>query len=133
MYIDFLTYHEANVRSSKLLSKERGTLTESKLSHLFSLIQQGKLTRLEAENQAEAYSIVVFLEGSNSHVGILDEEEETRYVYDNLQEEEGDVGIGGYDFPKWSVCGNPAILIDILKEFFATGEMLSAVSWREAW
>ncbi len=133
MYIDYLTYHEVGVRNTKKLSVEQGNLTDGKLSKLFAQIEQGKITNIEAGNEEEAYSMIIFLEGTNSRIGILDEEEETGYVYDNLQEDESDIGIAGYDFPKWSVCNNPSILIEILKEFAAHGEMLSTVSWREEW
>ncbi len=133
MYIDYITYHEVGVRSTKKLSVEQGNLTDGKLSKLFTQIEQGKITNIEAGNQEEAYSMIVFLEGTNSRIGILDEEEETGYVYDNLQEDESEIGIAGYDFPKWSVCNDPSILIEILKEFIADGEMLSTVSWREEW
>lgn len=133
MYIDYLTYHEVDVRNTKKLSVEQGNLTEGKLSKLFTQIEKEKITNLEAGNQEEAYSMVVFLEGKNSRIGIVDEEEETGYVYDNLQDDESDIDIAGYDFPQWSVCSDPTILIEILKEFITTGEMLSTVSWREEW
>ena len=44
-----------------------------------------------------------------------------------------DIGLFGYDFPKWSVCDNLETTIDILKEFIESGEKLPTVSWREDW
>lgn len=133
MYIDYLNYQENGTRNAKVLSAEKGNLTKEKLAHLFSLVEQGKIKLVNAESKAEGLSISVFIDGPNSHIEIIDDGEETRYVYDNLLGDESDVAIGGYDFPKWSICGDVGVLTSILKEFVQNGEKLSTVSWKEDW
>ena len=133
LYIDYLNYQEYGTRNAKVLSTEKGSLTEAKLSRLFSMIEQGKIKLVNAESRSNVGSISVYIDGSNAHIEVLDDEEEARFVYDNLLEDDSDVGIGGYDFPKWSICQDLRILNAILKKFLTSGEKLSTVSWREDW
>ena len=120
MYINYLGYQEYGTRSAKVLSTEKETLTETKLSRLFSIIRREKIKNVTAENKEDGISICIFFNGTNSHIEIIDEEEETWYIYDNMLGDDSDIGLFGYDFPKWSVCDNLETTIDILKEFMAT-------------
>lgn len=133
MYINSLGYQEYGTRNAKVLSTEKETLTETKLSRLFSMIKREKIKNINAENKEDGISICIFFNGTNSHIEIIDEEEETRYIYDNMLGDDSNIGLCGCDFPKWSVCDNLEITVDILKEFIESGEKLSTVSWRENW
>ena len=133
MYADYLNYQEYGTRNAKVLSAEKGSLTEAKLSQLFSAIKSGKVRLINAENKEHGLSISIFIDGTISHIEILDDAEETRYIYDNTQGDESDTGLGGYDFPKWSICDDLEMVVAILKKFVESGEKLSTVSWREDW
>lgn len=133
MYVDYLNYQEYGTRNAKVLSAEKGSLTEAKLSQLFSAIKGGKVKLVNAENKENGLSISIFIDGTISHIEILDDAEETRYIYDNTLDDESDTGLGGYDFPTWSICNDLEIVVNVLKKFVESGEKLSTVSWREDW
>ncbi len=118
---DELRQYGANEISSKLVD-----------SIIYQLKQQ-QVTRIELDNHCEFIGMSVFVEENLSQICISDEAHDLIYYFDNCSGNSSTVGIAGYEFFEWMVCRKIDILIEILKEFIATGKKLESPlwSWRE--
>ena len=58
-------------------------ITPALLEDMRSLLLQGKITRVEIDNETEYIGMSIFIEGQKSQIGIVDEMNEVVYYYSN--------------------------------------------------
>lgn len=92
-------------------------------------LKQQRVSRIELDNNSELIGMSIFVEGNLSQISVSDENHDVIYYFDNGSDNGSIVGIAGYEFHGWMVCSQMDDLIDILKEFMATGKMLDSSTW----
>lgn len=104
-------------------------ITPTLLEDMRSLLLQGKITRVEIDNETEYTGMSIFIEGQKSQIGIVDEMNEVVYYYSNGSQSQKPVDIGGSTFEEWMICNQPETMLSILLKFIESGERLDTVLW----
>ncbi len=118
-----------------LLPKKRGNCDELRqygeeeinaelMDNIIDQLRQGQVSRIDIDN--EQIGMAVFVEGDLSHISVADEWNDLAYYFNNGSGSMDVVGIAGYE---WMVCHQLDALIEIIKEFVATGKMLESPEW----
>lgn len=92
-------------------------------------LTQQHVSRIELDNNCKLIGMSVFVQGNLSQISISDEAHDLIYYFDNGSSDHSIVGVSGYEFEQWMVCDQLDALIEILKKFIATGEMLESSRW----
>ncbi|OUP06732.1 hypothetical protein [Anaeromassilibacillus sp. An200] len=99
------------------------------LEDIRSLLLQGKITRIEIDNETEHIGMSIFMEGQKSQIGIVDEMNEVVYYYSNGSQSQNPVDIGGSTFEEWMICNQSEMMLSILSKFIESGKRLDTALW----
>ena len=112
----YQTYREADI-TPKLINKTK------------ELLLQKKIKRVEIDNTLEHIGMSIFVDGSKSQIGIVDETNEVIYYYSNGSQSQKNVDFDGFSFKEWMICEQPDTMLSILSEFINSGKRLEIVLW----
>ena len=108
-------------------------MTSKKMYNLaIKKLETGKLDYLsvcavcEDENEK---NLVLYGDGTNFSVGIIDTMNESALCYDNGSGDTGITELGGQDFPNTMITDDVQLLKDIIKSFCDKCQPLEQVKW----
>ena len=104
-------------------------ITPELINNIKEFLLQKKIERVEIDNTLEHIGMSIFVDGSKSQIGIIDEMNAVVYYYSNGSQSQKDVDFGDYSFEEWMICEQPDTMISILFEFINSGKRLETVSW----
>lgn len=104
-------------------------ITPALLENIRSLLLQGKITRIEIDNETKYIGMSIFMDGQKSQIGIVDEMNEVVYYYSNGSQSQKPVDIGGSTFEEWMICNQPETVLSILSKFIESGERADTALW----
>ena len=108
---------------------EDTNITPALLDDISTQLLQGKIKRIEIDNETEQIGMSIFVDGQKSQIGIVDEWNGLIYYYSSGNHSQRTVDICGSSFEEWMICNQPKTMLSILRKFIESGEKLNTALW----